>query len=101
MTDSNTLKEKRSTCRTKITKAVKYAIKLVVEDLTTIKTKELEAKIEIVKRALEEQSEIHQAYVGVLELEGKWAAEIEGENKWNEALEEAHEGELGKPVSKK
>ncbi len=71
-------------------------MKLVAEDLTTIKTKELEAKIEIIKRALEEQSEMHQAYVGALELEGKSAAEIEGENEGNEALEEAYGGELEK-----
>ncbi len=94
MADSNSLKNKRSHCRTKTTKAIKYALKLVSEELDTIKLKELTTKIETARNAADEHSEVHHAYLNALELEGKVATEILAEDQANNEVEQSHDNDL-------
>ncbi len=76
MATSSALKNRRSHARTKATKAVNTAAKLVKDDLTIIRASDLELKINAARAALEEHSEAHETFIEAMEAEGKLEAAI-------------------------
>ncbi len=90
------LKNKRSICRTKTTKAIKNALKFCSDNLAAIKPRELGAKIEVVKADMEAHQLAHQALIDQMRTERKSEDEIHGEEDGQEAVEATYDGELEK-----
>ncbi len=94
--DLAALKAKRKTCRGKLTKAIKSAMKFTSDNLAEIKQRELREKIEIIKRLMDEHSDMHEAVLTQMATEGKPQLEIDGEVSGNEAVERISDSELDK-----
>jgi len=94
--DLAALKARRKVSRSKVTKAIKNAMKYSSTDLSQIKVNELTYKIEGVKKLMEEHDGIQDAIIEQMEVEAKPQAEINGEISTNDTVIKVYEEELEK-----
>ncbi len=89
-------KTKRAHAKTKATKAVNHAIKMMKDDFTTVIISELGNRIENASTAVEDLMKIHESYVGTLEEEGKSHDEIQTEIDSYVAIQQQYDVDLDK-----
>ena len=90
MTDLATLRAKRATVRTKVTKNIKAAEKFLTDDIPAVKIKELQSRLQAVEQAVKEHQVAHENYIEHMAAEGKSEDEVEAEADANSVIELGH-----------
>ena len=91
MTDLATLRAKRATVRTKVTKNIKAAEKFLTDDIPAVKIKELQSRLQAVEQAVKEHQVAHENYIEHMAAEGKPEDEVQAEADANSVIELGHE----------
>ncbi len=93
-------KTKRSTARTRATKAIRYAEKLLSDNIVPVRLSELQNRWKTTKEAVSAHQEIQDKYYEVLAADGKTEDELEEEREdnaknheevWEEGLDKLEE----------